>query len=120
MNGNDMIDIKYDKSKDIYCISIHENFLGLKYEVIISFNYLLQLKYKIDKIVDKRRKVYFTDEDYQNLINPKNLFSSEEEGIEFLKLATCKEDLEAALPHFESAGYYKCCKFIIDQLKMYE
>ena len=111
-----MITIEYDSNRDTYLISINERFLKLKYEIVISLNYLQQLKHEIDRVIENRKKILFTDEDYSNLINPKNLFSSEMEGIEFLKLATCKEDLLAALPHFEKAEFFKCCAFIRNKL----
>ena len=104
-----MISINKDHL-NCFFIKIFDEGLGLKYDIVLSEQTALNLS---DKIIKQAKpKIVFSENNYEKLINPKNLFISEDEALTFLKEYQSIEDLKAALPFFEKAEMYRCCVFI--------
>ena len=62
----------------------------------------------------------FNNDKYEQIINPRNLFNSKEEFLEFINTDPTKENLQSTLTICEQEELYEFCVIIRDKLKEYE
>lgn len=62
----------------------------------------------------------FNNDKYEQIINPRNLFDSKEEFLEFISTDPTKENLQSTLTICEQEELYEFCVIIRDKLKEYE